>query len=102
MEERKSVSGNLLSSVRVDTPFQDHPDSKEIHSEAYAKMRTALDDIANDKNRQSRGMVLVGEPGMGKTHLMMRLANFSGSTAVRNFLRDGFTIGPIKASVAHR
>lgn len=65
---------NPFASSRVDNPFQDHPDQKQIYQREFEQLKAAIGDIYQDKNRQSRGAVVVGEPGSGKTHLMMRLA----------------------------
>ncbi len=65
---------NPFASSRVDNPFQDHPDQKQIYQREFEQLKAAIGDICQDKNRQSRGAVVIGEPGSGKTHLMMRLA----------------------------
>ncbi|MDZ7702860.1 MAG: hypothetical protein U5L04_00055 [Trueperaceae bacterium] len=66
---------NPFSSSRVDDPFQQHPDFREVYHEQFQGLLSALDELAHDPNQQSRGTVVVGEPGSGKTHLMMRLAS---------------------------
>ena len=65
---------NPFASSRVDTPFQDHPDQKQIYQQEFEQLKVAIAEIHQDKNHQSRGAVVIGEPGSGKTHLMMRLA----------------------------
>jgi Cdc6-like AAA superfamily ATPase len=66
---------NPFSNSRVDTPFQNHSDLKEIFSEEFERLKSLITDIKNDKeNSQSQGAIVIGEPGTGKTHLMMRLA----------------------------
>ncbi len=65
---------NPFASSRVDTPFQDHPDQKQIYQQEFEQLKIAIAEIHQDKNHQSRGAVVIGEPGSGKTHLMMRLA----------------------------
>ncbi len=66
---------NPFSNSRVDTPFQNHSDLKEIFSEEFERLKSVITDIKNDKeNYQSQGAIVIGEPGTGKTHLMMRLA----------------------------
>ncbi len=65
---------NPFASSRVDTPFQDHPDQKQIYQQEFEQLKVAIGEIHQDKNHQSRGAVVIGEPGSGKTHLMMRLA----------------------------
>jgi DNA polymerase III epsilon subunit-like protein len=65
---------NPFASSRVDTPFQNHPDQKQIYQQEFEQLKIAIAEIHQDSNHQSRGAVVIGEPGSGKTHLMMRLA----------------------------
>lgn len=65
---------NPFGSSRVDNPFQDHADLKEIYQDEFEILKSIITDIKHDKNHQSKGAVVIGEPGSGKTHLMMRLA----------------------------
>jgi hypothetical protein len=65
---------NPFTNSRVDTPFQDHPDEKRIYQKEFRQLKVAITEIHRDKNRQSLGAVVIGEPGSGKTHMMMRLA----------------------------
>jgi DNA polymerase III epsilon subunit-like protein len=74
MYERLRNTPNPFSSSRVDTPFQNHLDLKEIYHAEYEILKSIIDDIKRDPNQQSKGAVVIGEPGSGKTHLMMRLA----------------------------
>ncbi|MGL5034102.1 MAG: exonuclease domain-containing protein, partial [Microcystaceae cyanobacterium] len=69
-----SLAKNPFSSSRVDNPFQDHIDFKDIYQGEFERLKWVINDIRQDKNHQSKGVVVVGEPGSGKTHLMMRLA----------------------------
>jgi hypothetical protein len=71
---RKTEIMNPFSSSRVDNPFQDHTDNKNIYQSEFEKIKYLINDIRQDKNHQTKGLVVVGEPGNGKTHLMMRLA----------------------------
>ncbi|MEB3309066.1 MAG: exonuclease domain-containing protein [Snowella sp.] len=68
------LTTNPFASNRVDNPFQDHVDLKPIHQNEFERLKWIITDIKQDKNHQSRGTVVIGEPGSGKTHLMMRLA----------------------------
>lgn len=68
------ISINPFSSSRVDNPFQDHLDLKSIYQAEFERLKWIINDIKQDKNHQSKGAVVIGEPGSGKTHLMMRLA----------------------------
>lgn len=74
MEQLKQQP-NPFSGSRVDTPFQTHPDYFGTYRQEYLTLESILTDIKLDSNRQSKGVVVIGEPGTGKTHLMMRLAN---------------------------
>lgn len=65
---------NPFSSSRVDTPFQTHPDQKQVYQQEFEQLKLAIGEIHQDANHQTRGAVVIGEPGSGKTHLMMRLA----------------------------
>ena len=66
---------NPFSSSRVDTPFQNHPDLTSIYHNQFTTLTSTITDIKYDPNHQSEGAVVIGRPGTGKTHLMMRLAN---------------------------
>ncbi|GEM_PF-3044180 len=59
---------------RVDTPFQDHIDLQAVYHSEYEILKSIINDIKCDPNQQSKGAVVIGEAGAGKTHLMMRLA----------------------------
>ncbi len=74
LKDRLKAQPNPFASSRVDNPFQDHPDQKQIYQREFDQLKAAIGDISQDKNHQSRGAVVIGEPGSGKTHLMMRLA----------------------------
>jgi DNA replication protein DnaC len=66
---------NPFGSSRVDNPFQTHPDNSNIYRPQYNTLESVIDDIKYDPNHQSKGAVIIGQPGTGKTHLIMRLAN---------------------------
>ncbi|GAX34681.1 exonuclease domain-containing protein [Nodularia sp. NIES-3585] len=72
--EKLKQQPNPFSSSRVDTPFQNHPDYLNTYQREFLTLKTGLNDIKRDTNHQSKGIVVIGEPGSGKTHLMMRLA----------------------------
>jgi DNA polymerase III epsilon subunit-like protein len=65
---------NPFGSSRVDNPFQTHPDNSNIYYSQYNTLESVIDDIKYDQNHQSKGAVIIGQPGTGKTHLIMRLA----------------------------
>ncbi len=65
---------NPFGSSRVDTPFQQHLDLQEVYHTEFEVLTSALTDVKRDPNHQSKGAVLIGEAGSGKTHLIMRLA----------------------------
>lgn len=66
-------TSNPFSNSRVDTPFQYHSDAKKIYDNEFIRLKSVIGEIKADENRQSRGAVVIGEAGSGKTHLMMRL-----------------------------
>ncbi|WP_414756200.1 exonuclease domain-containing protein [Anabaena sp. CCY 9910] len=72
--EQLKQKPNPFSGSRVDTPFQTHSDYFATYRQEYLTLESVLTDIKLDSNRQSKGAVVIGEPGTGKTHLMMRLA----------------------------
>lgn len=74
IQETLKTQPNPFSSSRVDTPFQQHPDVRSLYQQEYDVLKALVLDIKQDPNHQSRGAVIIGEPGSGKTHLMMRLA----------------------------
>ena len=65
---------NPFGSSRVDNPFQTHPDNASIYHTQYITLESVIEDIKSDRNHQSKGAVIIGPPGTGKTHLIMRLA----------------------------
>ena len=65
---------NPFSNSRVDTPFQSFPDIENIYQNEYEIILNSLESIKNDENHQSKGVVVLGDAGSGKTHLIMRLA----------------------------
>ncbi|MFN7414896.1 MAG: exonuclease domain-containing protein [Dolichospermum sp.] len=87
MLEKLKQQPNPFSS-RVDTPFQHHPDYPDTYHREFKILQTALNNIKLDPNHQSQGVVVIGEPGTGKTHLMMRLANERLSSNRLLFIRS--------------
>ncbi len=79
---------NPFSGSRVDTPFQNHPDYPDTYHKEFVTLESILKDIKLDSNRQSKGAVVIGEPGSGKTHLMMRLAQERLSSNRLLFIRQ--------------
>ncbi len=71
---RLNKKPNPFGSSRVDTPFQNHVDLREVFQDEFERLKSILSDIKQDDNHQSKGAIVIGEPGAGKTHLMMRLA----------------------------
>jgi Cdc6-like AAA superfamily ATPase len=88
MIEHLKKQPNPFSSSRVDTPFQHHPDYADTYHREFQILQTALNNIKLDPNHQSKGVVVIGEPGTGKTHLMMRLANERLSSNRLLFIRQ--------------
>jgi Cdc6-like AAA superfamily ATPase len=79
---------NPFSSSRVDTPFQNHPDYPDTYRKEFLTLESILTDIKLDSNHQSKGVVVIGDPGSGKTHLMMRLAQERLSSNRLLFIRQ--------------
>ena len=78
---------------RVDTPWDHVPDLQDYNATAYRRIVRDLERIRrdNDKARSngnasgapSRGILILGEAGTGKTHLLMRVArNLSESNHI--------------------
>jgi Cdc6-like AAA superfamily ATPase len=72
IKSKKNV--NPFGVSRVDNPFQDHIDLKTLFSNQFSRLKSIIEEISDDKNHQSRGVIVAGEPGAGKTHLIMRLS----------------------------
>lgn len=68
-----ATTPNPFSSSRVDNPFQSHLDFQEVYFSEFNALKSVLSDVKTDPNQQSKGVVVIGEAGSGKTHLMMRL-----------------------------
>jgi Cdc6-like AAA superfamily ATPase len=79
---------NPFSGSRVDTPFQNHPDDFDTYHQQFITLESILKNIELDSNHQSKGAVVIGEPGSGKTHLMMRLAQARLSSNRLLFIRQ--------------
>lgn len=88
MTNRLKSTRNPFGSNRVDNPFQDHIDLKTVYHTEYEILKAVITDIKEDPNQQSRGAVVIGEPGAGKTHLMMRLAKEVLATNRLLFIRQ--------------
>ncbi|MEO0804123.1 MAG: 3'-5' exonuclease [Cyanobacteria bacterium J06642_2] len=66
---------NPFTSSRVDTPFQTHPNLDRVSQTEFERLKAVIRDVERDVNHQSQGVVVQGEPGSGKTHIIMRLAD---------------------------
>ncbi|MGL5082685.1 MAG: exonuclease [Microcoleaceae cyanobacterium] len=88
LKARLKQQPNPFGSSRVDTPFQDHVDFQAIFENEFERLKSCLMDIKRDQNHQSKGAVVIGEPGSGKTHLMMRLAKSVLKTNRLLFIRQ--------------
>ena len=86
--QRLQQQPNPFSSTRVDTPFQSFSDAQNIYAAEYVRLKSTLLEIRQDPNGQSKGVVVIGEAGTGKTHLMMRLAQDVLSTNRVLFVRQ--------------
>src|SRR5262245_45882468 len=66
-----------LFTTKVDTPWQDLPDLEDFNRAAFERVCFVLEQFKKhppDKPAPSQGIVLLGEAGTGKTHLLMRAA----------------------------
>ena len=88
MLETLKNTPNPFGSSRVDNPFQQHLDLGEVYRSEFEVLTSALKDVKNDANHQSKGTVVIGEAGAGKTHLMMRLAKERLKTNRLLFIRQ--------------
>lgn len=63
---------------RVNTPWDQVPDLEDYNKHAYLRIVRALKDLTRLKPDQtganSQGVLILGEAGTGKTHLLMRVA----------------------------
>ncbi len=74
MKPVNKTVNNPFGVSRVDNPFQHHSDLTSIYQAEFTALKGILLEIQKDSNYQSRGAVVIGRPGSGKTHLTMRLA----------------------------
>jgi len=74
MTQEIKAKKNPFSSSRVDTPFQSYPDITKIYQNEFGILLNTLNEIKEDRNSQTKGVVIIGGAGSGKTHLIMRLA----------------------------
>ena len=92
---RLAEAPNPFSSSRVDTPFQHFADDRQVHGAAFQRLSAVLRGVGADVNHQSQGAVLIGEPGAGKTHLVMRLAEEVLSSNRLLFIRQPTQAGSV-------
>ena len=72
---------------RVNTPWDKVPDLEEYNQHAYKRVVRALKELARSKASEgqsnTQGILILGEAGTGKTHLLMRVArNLSKSNHI--------------------
>lgn len=72
---------------RVNTPWDHVPDLEEYNQHAYRRIVRALKELTRSKSSESepnsQGILILGEAGTGKTHLLMRVArNLSKSNHI--------------------
>ena len=72
---------------RVNTPWDQVPDLEEYNQHAYKRIVRALKELARSKSSEgqsnTQGILVLGEAGTGKTHLLMRVArNLSGTNHI--------------------
>jgi len=79
---------NPFSSSKVDNPFQEHFDYKNIYKDEFNYLISILNEVKNDKNHQTKSVVVLGEAGSGKTHFMMRFVKHISKTNRFLFIRQ--------------
>lgn len=72
---------------RVNTPWDHVPDLEEYNQHAYRRIVRALKELTRSQSSEgasnSQGILILGEAGTGKTHLLMRVArNLSKSNHI--------------------
>jgi predicted ATP-dependent serine protease len=72
---------------RVNTPWDHVPDLEEYNQHAYRRIVRALKELTRSRaaggESNSQGILVLGEAGTGKTHLLMRVAqNLSKSNHI--------------------
>ncbi len=76
---------------RVNTPWDQVPDLEDYNKHAYLRIVRALKDLARSKSQQTgsntQGVLILGEAGTGKTHLLMRVAKNLSETNHILFIR---------------
>ncbi|PHS10626.1 MAG: hypothetical protein COA78_11250, partial [Blastopirellula sp.] len=75
---------------RVDTPWSKVPDLAEYNHRAYRRIKRALKQMQREQSVESspsQGILVLGEAGTGKTHLLMRVANNLSDTNHILFVR---------------
>jgi hypothetical protein len=64
---------------RVNTPWDQVPDLEEYNQHAYKRVVRALKELTRSKSSEgpsnTQGILILGEAGTGKTHLLMRVAH---------------------------
>lgn len=76
---------------RVNTPWDQVPDLEDYNKHAYLRIVRALKDLSRSASEQSgsntQGVLILGEAGTGKTHLLMRVARNLAETNHILFIR---------------
>ncbi|MEA1955734.1 MAG: hypothetical protein U9N02_04485 [Campylobacterota bacterium] len=86
----KSIAkeNNPFNSSKVDNPFQTHYDFNDIYKNQFNQLLLTLNEIKKDTNNQTKSLVVLGEAGIGKTHLMMRFVKNVSKTNRFLFIRQ--------------
>lgn len=76
---------------RVNTPWDQVPDLEDYNKHAYLRIVRALKDLTRSTSDQNgantQGVLILGEAGTGKTHLLMRVARNLSETNHILFIR---------------
>lgn len=76
---------------RVNTPWDEVPDLAEYNRHAFSRIERALKSLVKTASKRtasnSQGVLVLGEAGTGKTHLLMRVAQRFSATNPILFIR---------------
>jgi hypothetical protein len=89
-----STPSNPFVVDRVDSPWQEPEDIPGINRVAFEQSLRSIRDTR--AARQSRGLILHGEPGSGKTHLLHRVRRYTCSDPLAWFVYVPAVTGPTR------
>lgn len=76
----REIGGNPFLSDRIDTPFEERPSElHEFNRRAYEVIKREIVQVRDSTDKKCRGVLVLGEAGTGKTHLLSRIHQDLGS-----------------------